>query len=965
MGEVYRAQDTRLDRLVALKVLRPDIARDIHSRQRLEREARAVSRLNHPHICVLHDIGRERLQADADEFDFLVMELVEGEPLSHVLARGVLPPTQVVRHGMDIASALEEAHGHGVVHGDLKPANIMVTRFGLKLLDFGLARHLAVVAPVADLSGVPTEPGSALVAGTLPYMAPELLRGAPCDARSDLWALGVVLHEMATGVRPFSGATAFDLSAAILNEPPTTPPVWVPLGLQTIIRRCLGKDPHDRYQHAAEVRAALEAVQSDPSIAPPAPAAAHNLPSQLTRFIGREREIAEVKPLVAAERLVTLTGAGGAGKTRLALQVAQDLVGNFQHGVWLIELATLADPDLIPHTIASTIGLRPESSHGVTDSLIAFLRPRTTLLLLDNCEHVIAGCAVLVDHILRASPRVQILATSREALGIAGERAWRVPSLVLPAAKQEASLDAALKSDAVRFFVDRVQAVAPQFALTPANAAMVVRICQRLDGIPLALELAAARMKALSLEQISARLDDRFQLLTGGSRTAVPRQQTLRATIDWSYDLLPNDERRLLRRLAVFTGGCSLEAAEQVCGEDSSGADTLELLCHLIDKSLVTVDDEEREHRYRLLETVRQYARDRLFESGETAAMRDRHLRFFEHLALQAETELLGPNHLVWARRLTADHDNLRAALEWALATSGSTQSSLRVVCALWIFWNQRNHFAEARQWVERALAAAPDAPRSLRVRALAAGADSSFLSGDYAAASAFCEEALALDDVGLGRDRWAVAFTAFILANTIWQLNGPTRADLVERSVSVARSAGAAHITGLVLIGPMYMARLAGDYERARELIEESVALLRPLGKWMLSTALGNLGDILLCLGRYDRADEASREGALCAHETGDTRSMTWCLSVLARSAAARNFLDRAARLCGAAEGLSESIGAPLPHFARDPMEADMSCVRQTLGNERFAAAWTEGRQMSPDAVVAYVLQDEGVDVV
>jgi hypothetical protein len=358
------------------------------------------------------------------------------------VARGVLPAAQVVRHGLEIAAALEEAHGHGVVHGDLKPGNIMVTKFGLKLLDFGLARQLAV-ASVTDLSRLPTEAGSGTAAGTLPYMAPEVLRGAPCDARGDLWSLGIVLHEIATGVRPFIGQTTFELSAAILSQPPATAPVWVPLGLQTIIRRCLAKGPHDRYQHASEVRAALEAVQSDPSIAPPPPATAHNLPLQLTRFIGREHEIAEVKPLVEAERLVTLTGAGGAGKTRLALQIAQDLVSDYPHGVWVIELAPLADPGLIPHAIASTLGMRPESSDGVTDSLITFLRPRTMLLLLDNCEHVISSCATLVDHVLRVCPRVHVLATSREALGIAGERAWRIPSLVLPAAKPDVSLNAA------------------------------------------------------------------------------------------------------------------------------------------------------------------------------------------------------------------------------------------------------------------------------------------------------------------------------------------------------------------------------------------------------------------------------------------------------------------------------------------------------------------------------------------
>jgi non-specific serine/threonine protein kinase len=961
MGEVYRAQDTRLDRVVAIKVLRPDIARDVQSRQRFEREARAVSRLNHPFICVLHDVGRERLQPDVDEFDFLVMELVEGEPLGQVVARGPLPAVQVVRHGLEMAAALEEAHAHGVVHGDLKPGNIMVTKFGLKLLDFGLARQVSV-ASVSELSGVATEPGSAIVAGTLPYMPPEVLRGAPCDARGDLWAMGIVLHEMATGVRPFTGETAFALSAAILNEPPATAPVWVPLGLRTVIGRCLAKNPHDRYQHASEVRAALEAVQSDPSIAPPAPPVPHNLPLQLTRFIGREHEIAELRPLVASERLVTLTGAGGAGKTRLALQIAQDLVGHFAHGIWLIELAPLADPELIPNTIASTLGIRLESSHRVTNSLVAFLQPRTTLLLLDNCEHLIGHCATLVDTILRACPRVRILATSREALGIAGERAWRVPSLLLPAARRELSLDSATKSDAVRFFVDRAQAVAPQFTVSSTNVSTVVRICERLDSIPLALELAAARMKLLSIEQIGARLDDRFQLLTGGSRTALPRQQTLRATIDWSYELLSDDERRLLRRVAVFAGGCSLEAAEDVCsGDESSEGATIELLSHLIDKSLVTVEDEDGERRYRLLETVRQYARDRLFESGDTAALRDRHLRFFERLALKAESQLLGPDHVMWSRRLTADHDNLRAAFEWGLTTPANVDAPLRMVCALWSFWNQRNHFAEGRQWVERALTAAPTASRSLRVRALVAAADFSFLSGDYGATRAFSDAAVALDDPELGTDRWAVAFASFLLGN-LALFDGKTAEakDRFERAVAMARAAGAAHITGLVLLGPKTIAREAGDYEAAMELMEESVALLRPRGKWMLATALANVCDSALCLGRVDQAEKAGGEGVVCAHETGDTRGMSWCLAVLACAAVAGKRPNRAARLWGAAEGLSESIGAPLPPFIRDVAELALSAVRRELGDERFAAAWTEGRQLTRDAAVAYALQDD-----
>ncbi|MGH9253268.1 MAG: protein kinase domain-containing protein [Vicinamibacterales bacterium] len=963
MGEVYRATDTRLDRVVAIKILRSEIARDLGSRERFEHEARAISCLNHPHICTLHDVGRERVSPDGDDIDFLVMELVEGEPLGQLVARGPLPAAHVVRHGLDIAAALEEAHDHDVVHGDLKPGNIMVTRFGLKLLDFGLARQRAVVS-VSEVTRMPTHAMSGVVAGTVPYMAPEVLRGAPADARSDLWAMGVVLHEMATGVRPFTGQTGFELSAAILDQAPAPAPVWVPVGLQTIIGRCLAKPVADRYQRAAEVRAALEAVQSDPTIAPPAPATAHNLPLQLTRFIGREREIAELKPLLASERLVTVTGAGGSGKTRLALQVVQDVAKDFQHGVWLIELAPLGDPDLIPHTIASTLGMRPESGQSVTDALIDFLRPRRTLLLLDNCEHVITACAALVSQILRACPRVSIVATSREALAVAGERAWRVPSLTLPDVKAGASADVAAKSDAVRFFVDRAQAVEPRFALSPESAPAVARICHRLDGIPLALELAASRLKVLSLEQIGTRLDDRFQLLTGGSRTAVPRQQTLRATIDWSYDLLSEAERRLLRRLSVFAGGCSLEAAEQVCGSDDGPGDldTIELLSHLIDKSLVAVEDDEAVgRRYRLLETVRQYARDRLFESGEAARVRDGHFQFFQRLALEAEAELLGPRHVAWARRLAADHDNLRVALEWGLTRSGNSDMPLRMVCALWIFWNQRNHFAECRQWVERVLAVIPDAPRSLHARALAGAADCAFLSGDYSAAAAFSRGALALDDPELGRDRWAVAFATFILGNVAVHLGDTaTGGTLIEQSAFIARAAGAAHITGLLLIGPMFTARLAGDYQRARGFIDESVALLRPLGKWMLATALANLCDIALCQARPDQAEDAGREGVASAHETADTRALTWCLAGLARTAGARQQPKRAARLWGAAEGLSESIGAPLPSFIRDTAEADLLGVRQALGDERFAAAWTEGRQMTADAVVAYALQDD-----
>jgi non-specific serine/threonine protein kinase len=960
MGEVYRARDTRLGRHVALKVLRPDAARDSASRGRFESEARAISRLNHPHICVLYDVGRERLGADGTECDFLVMELVDGEPLTSVLARGPLPAAHVVRNALEIAAALEDAHGHDVVHGDLKPGNVMATRFGLKLLDFGLARQLCLAAPT-DASNAPTEVVSPLVAGTLPYMAPELLRGAPCDARSDLWALGVVAHEMATGSRPFTGETSFELSAAILGEPPVPPPVWVPPGLQTIIQRCLAKRAEDRYQHASELRAALEVIQSDPSIAPPAPAAPHNLPLQLTRFIGREREIAEVRPLVSSDRLVTLTGAGGAGKTRLALEVVDSLVGSFQHGVWLIELATLTDPDLIPNLVASTLGLRADASKAMTDVLLEYLRPRQALLVLDNCEHVIDASATLASQILRVCPRVHILGTSREALGVTGERAWRVPSLALPPMKSsDASGSSSASSDAVRFFVDRAQAVAPHFAPTPETIPVVAHICYRLDGIPLALELAAARMKVLSVEQISSRLDDRFHLLTGGSRTAVPRQQTLRATIDWSYDLLSEPERRLLRRLSVFAGGCSLEAVEQICGA-SDDADPIETLSRLVDKSLVGVDeDSARGSRYRLLETVRQYARDRLFESGEAAALRDRHFAFFERLTLEAEDKLTGADQIAWADRLADDYENLRAALEWGLASAERKDKSLRIVSALWNFWSQRNYFSEGRQWVERALIAAPNAPPAIRARTMAAGADLSYLGGDYRAARGFCDQVLALEGLQPDDAREPMAFAWFILSVQAFDRQDLEEAQaLTTRTAALADGAAPTALLCLSQLMPAFLAYVRGDLQRARALLEDSVSTLRVLGdKWVLNTILFNLSLVLLAQGEIELAKMACREGVAHARALGDGRALTWCLAGLALAAADEQSARRAARLWGAAEGVSESIASPLPPFLRQESERHLPRARQALGDREFAAAWAEGRQLSTKAAVAYALE-------
>src|SRR5215216_666932 len=433
----------------------------------------------------------------------------------------------------------------------------------------------------------------------------------------------------------------------------------------------------------------------------------HNLPIQLTSFIGREKEIVEVKRELLGDRFVTLTGPGGTGKTRLALQVGAELLELFPDGVWLVELASLSDSILVPQTVAAVLGIRESAGRPILTLLTDYLRNKELLLILDNCEHLLSSSAQLVTSLLQACPYLCILATSRESLNIPGEFSFRVPSLSIPEMRHLPSLAELTQYESVQLFIERAEIMQPGFALTDTNAPAITQICQRLDGIPLAIELAVARVKVMPLEQVTARLDNRFRLLTGGSRTALPRHQTLRALIDWSHDLLSKAERTLLRRLSVFAGGWTLEAAEAICaGERLERDEVLDLLTQLVNKSLVISDHEsEAEARYRLLETIRQYARERLVEAGGGEKVRDRHLAYYLKFAERTEPELRGPHQIAWLDRLEKEVDNLRAALEWALDVN--VEAGLRMASALLWFWHIRSGKSEGIDWLERALSAA------------------------------------------------------------------------------------------------------------------------------------------------------------------------------------------------------------------------------------------------------------------
>ncbi len=485
------------------------------------------------------------------------------------------------------------------------------------------------------------------------------------------------------------------------------------------------------------------------------PALPNNLPQQPTSFIGREAQVDEVKALLDKTRLLTLTGAGGSGKTRLSLQVAADLLDGEGDGVWLVELAALADPALVPQAVADVLGVKEQAGMTIQASLVEWLKPKRLLLVLDNCEHLIAACASLAADLLRNCPHVHILASSREPLNVAGEQTYRVPSLSLPDPKQAQTVESLSQFEVVRLFIERAQAVQPTFKVTNANAPAVAQVCFHLDGIPLAIELAAARVRSLSVEEINTRLGQRFRLLTGGSRDTLPRQQTLRALIDWSYDLLTESEKTLLRRLSVFAGGWTLSAAEVVCaGEPVEDWEVLDLLTALVDKSLVVAEPLGDGTRYRLLETVRQYGGDRLGESGEAEAVRGRSASCFLALAEEAEPQLQGPEQGSWLVRLEAEHDNLRSSLAWEEQSAAGAEAGLRLAGSLWRFWFVRGHLSEGRQWLGRALArtkpgaAGPDGASggeatATRGKALNGAGNLAWSQSDYAGARALYEEGL------------------------------------------------------------------------------------------------------------------------------------------------------------------------------------------------------------------------------
>jgi non-specific serine/threonine protein kinase len=629
----------------------------------------------------------------------------------------------------------------------------------------------------------------------------------------------------------------------------------------------------------------LETLLPAASLPPGPPKAAHNLPLPLTSFIGRKQDIQAVKHHLTSHRsgrLLTLTGAGGSGKTRLALHVSAKLLSAFPGGVWFIALAPLADPTRVPHSLLSTLGLNERADRSAIALLTDFLQPKQTLLILDNCEHLLHACAQLAEALLRACPTLHILATSREALGLPGERPYLVPTLTTPDPKR-ATLDALPHYEAVQLFVERAQTALPGFALTHANALAVAQICHQLDGIPLALELAAARVKTLRAEQIAARLKPGFRLLVGGARTALPRHQTLHALIDWSHDQLSAPERTLLRRLAVFVGGWTLEAAEAVgVGGEVEAEAVLELLTQLANKSLLIVKREPgHEARYRMLETIRQYARERLSEAGDEAQTR-RHLDFFLLWAERIEPSVRGPQQIEWLDQIEAEHDNLRAALEWSLSRADSGEASLRLAGALGFFWNDRGYRSEGRAWLARALAR-PDASsaKAARAKALCVAGFLARPQGDVTTAKALLEESVRLWQALGAAGQNGLARALGTLSEAVRELGDPATARATAAE-SVALFREQADHWGLAYaLSNLGMAlREQEDFALARSAIQEGLTLWRDLeDDWGMRLATHRLGEVALRQGAYKEATHYFIETMALARKLSDQQETAWAL--------------------------------------------------------------------------------------
>jgi predicted ATPase len=989
MGEVYRARDPRLERELAIKTLSPNLCSHPEALSRFDREARSACALNHPNIVTIYELGQ------VNGTHFIAMELVQGETVRALLASGAIPFRKAVAIAAQVADGLAKAHELGIVHRDLKPENLMVSGDGTaKVLDFGLAKLLRPdPADGSNSTTTITEHGT--VMGTVGYMSPEQAIGNEVDFRSDQFSFGSVLYEMVTGLPAFRKKTHAETMAAILRDEPErlgAKMLQAPAPFVWIVERCLAKDPQQRYGSTRDLARDLAAVRDRLADVPARETEArpNNLPVQRTAFIGREREEEGLRQLLsrADVRLVTLTGPGGIGKSRLALQVAGEIAQQFPGGVCFVALSAVSEPALIASTIAQAVGVREGGNQSPQERLKEYVSSldQPMLLLLDNFEHLISA-GPMIAQLLTQGPKLKAVVTSQAPLHVYGEHEFPVPPLALPDLRSIPALEVLARLPAVALFVERAKAVKHDFTLTKENAPTVAAICARLDGLPLALELAAARIKLLSPSAMLTRLESRLHLLTGGARDLPTRQQTLRSTVDWSYGLLNAAEQTLFRRLAVFSGGCTLEGVEAVCDTKGDlGLDALDGMASMVDKSLAQqVEQGDAEARFFGLSTIREYALERLAESTDEAATRRAHAAYYLVLAEEGADDVAA--HPEWLDRFEVEHDNFRAALDYLIKT-GDAGWALRLGAALFPFWETREHLREGRDAITRLLALEGAATRpKLRARLLFAAAVLANEQGDYGASRQLFEDSLETcvelnDNRGVAVALNALAISArdhgdldhatllFERCVAIWKELGDSAdigrtlsnlagvmklhgeharaSSLYEECLTIFRKAGDGSGVAWTLNCLGDVAREKADFAAARAYCEQSLAAFRQLRDgWGVASALLDLANLNCDQGNNEEARRLYGESIRSFQELGHKRGVARVLECLAASAAAQSKAEQALHLAGSAAALRQRLGAPLTPAEQPRLEKALEFARRTLGNAAGLTAWMEGWEM------------------